>query len=527
MAPNSGAPGAGYSRCTTSAHGRNGFGSRHILAAAANCQKAAKLTADQCQAFSRLAPIFRGEGPGARAALTGYAGTGKTFLSARLIALALSIPGALGVRDANGKWAQLPTVVIATPTHKAARQLERALHAYGLGVKATTLHSALGLRPVREEDVETFQPDPKATRMIGGHTVLVVLDETSMVSAQLASLLEQALPPCAALVAIGDPAQLQPVGDPMACPFFTAPIHAHLSEVVRHAGPVLALATATRELGSGRPLFTSRSGDRSGVVAYPGFATWRQAALHECRKASRTGNTDAARVLCWTNAAADKFNRELHQAIYGPTAPSFLAGQPVVSNGAILGPDGAPIVSSTCEMRLETVAPMRGRVEGDELPDVREKLLGKRRTKAGEQLPPWQWWAIEAQIAGSHGPLVRFGVLSPDSATEWRRANNVIAALAKAERAAGNIDGASELWRLFWLRKDRFAAISPVWAMTIHKAQGSTFEQVFLHPDVDRNQDRTELNQLAYVGITRASQALHVIADRQTHANSVSGRGGA
>ena len=58
--------------------------------------------------------------------------------------------------------------------------------------------------------------------------------------------------------------------------------------------------------------------------------------------------------------------------------------------------------------------------------------------------------------------------------------------------------------------------------MTIHKAQGSTFEQVFLHPDVDRNPDRTELNQLAYVGITRASRVLHVVADRQTQASAAS-----
>lgn len=497
----------------TSAHGRNGLAPSQILPEVPG-QQEVQLTPGQRRAFDLLASIFRGEAPGARAVLTGYAGTGKTFLSARLIGLALAIDGALGVRDAYGKWEQFPSVVIATPTHKAARQLERALATYGLEkVKVTTLHAALGLRPVREEGVETFQPDPKTTPLIGEQTVLVVLDETSMVSAGLAAQLEQGMPPSAALVAIGDPAQLQPVDDSTPCPLLEAPIGAHLNEVVRHAGPILALATATRELGNGRPRFTSSRGDHSAVLAHEGFGAWKRAALGACRAAARSGDTDGARVLCWTNAAADRFNLDLHRAIYGPSALPYVVGQPVVSNGVILGPDGAPLVGSTCEMELLRVTPGEGALGGDELQAVREVLLGKRKAKAGEPLPLWQWWAIEARVSGGRGRRVAFQVIHQEQLLSWKKANNTIAALAKAEKEAGNEAGAKELWGMHWSRKDAFAAISPVWAITTHRAQGSTFEQVFLHPDVDRNPDGAALNQLAYVGITRASKALHVVAD--------------
>jgi exodeoxyribonuclease-5 len=501
----------------TSAHGRHGYGSRPILPAPAGKQEV-QLTSGQQQALDLLAPIFRGEVASARAVLTGFAGTGKSFLAARLINLALAIPGALGERGDGGKWKRPPAVVIATPTHKAARQLERAMAGYGIEAKAVTLHSALGLRPVRNEDKQIFLPDPKAQRLIGGNTVLVVVDETSMVSAQLARLLEEAMPPDASLVAIGDPAQLQPVGDPSPCPFFKAPIQAHLSEVVRHAGPILSLATATRERGSGRPAYSSRQGSQSSVVSYAGFSAWRRAALQACNNANRAGNTDGARVLCWTNGSADKFNRELHQEIYGPKAPPYVVGQPVVSSDVILGPDGLPVAGSTCEMRLTSVTPGRGCVDGDEIREVREKLLGKRKTQAGELLPAWDYWEIKAEIAGARD-RVSFSVLSPGLAADWRGANNAIAALAKAEKAAKNEAGAKEFWRLFWRRKDRFAVINPVWAMTVHKAQGSTFERVFLHPDLDRNPAPAELNQLAYVGITRASKALHVVAEGEVHLN--------
>ncbi|MEA5391150.1 AAA family ATPase [Cyanobium gracile UHCC 0139] len=526
MAPYNKAPRAGDPQGSVSAHGRNGFGSQTILP---SFPSQLRLTDGQQQAFDLLSPIFRGESPGAQATLTGFAGTGKTTLTARLSEQSLtSIPGAEGVRDQRGRWEKFPALVVAAPTHKAARQLERAMDGCGIKLKAVTLHSALGLRPVRDGGQEVFQPDPTAKCLIGEHTRLVVVDETSMVSAELTTHLLDALPSDAALVAIGDPAQLQPVGDPTLCPLFEAAISAHLSEVVRHAGPILELATATRELGSGRPVFRTVQGTQSAITAYGSFPQWRKAALRACIEANRTGNTDAARVLSWTNAAADKFNRELHKAIYGINAPPYVVGQPVVSSNVILGPDGSVIVGSTCEMQLLEVTPGQGAVHGDELLVVREALLGKRKSKAGELIAPWKWFDIRAQVAGSTGMPVEFRVLNPDpeQLLAWRKANNAIAALAKEEKEADGKDAAKPTWNIFWARKDRFGAINPVWSLTIHKAQGSTFEQVFLHPDLDRNQEAAGLNQLAYVGMTRASMDLHVVADRQPQQLLAAGRAG-
>jgi len=475
---------------------------------------ALQLTAGQQSALDQLASIFSGEVPGARAVLTGFAGTGKSTLAARLIHLAMAIPGALGERGQRGSWKTPPAVVIAAPTHKAALQLERALAGYGLHqVKATTLHSALGLRPVREGGVEVFKPDPHATCLVGKTTRLVVVDEASMVSAALVALLEAAMPPDAALVAIGDPAQLQPVDDPTPSPLFKAPISAHLSEVMRHGGPILQLATATRELGTGRPPFVTHQGDSSKVVAYKAFGVWKRAALRACIEVSERGQTDGARVLTWTNGAANRFNSDLHAAIYGPEAPPYVVGQPVVSAGVILSPDGQPLVSSTAEMELLEVYPDGGAIPGDELQEVREALLGKRKTKKGEVLQPWSWWSIEARLAGRYGRTVNFKVLAPGCEADWRKTNNAIAALARAAKETGQEAEAKGFWRIFWQRKDGFAVINPVWAMTIHKSQGSTFKQVFLHPDLNRNPDQAAMNQLAYVGITRASEGLHVVAE--------------
>jgi len=227
--------------------------------------------------------------------------------------------------------------------------------------------------------------------------------------------------------------------------------------VMRHGGPILQLATTTRELGTGRPAFVSQQEGNIKVVAYEHFTGWKRAALRACLEAHRRGDTDLARVLCWTNNAADRFNRDAHAAIYGPQAAPYVVGQPVVSAKAILTPEGRPMVGSTAEMQLLDVAPGSGVIAGDEFQEVREALLGKRKAKKGEVLEPWSWWAIEARLGEKNGQRVSFKVLAPGCEAEWKKANNAIAALARAAKTAGDEATAKGLWQIFWQRGDGFA----------------------------------------------------------------------
>ena len=98
----SNAPRARGSKGITSAHGRNGFGSRPIQQAPAGHQEV-QFTSGQQQAFDLLAPIFSGDVPGARAVLTGFAGTGKFTLAGRLIHPATAIPAGLGASRRAGR----------------------------------------------------------------------------------------------------------------------------------------------------------------------------------------------------------------------------------------------------------------------------------------------------------------------------------------------------------------------------------------------------------------------------------------
>jgi exodeoxyribonuclease V alpha subunit len=138
--------------------------------------------------------------------VAGGPGTGKTTTVARIVALLAEQRAAAGLSE--------PLVALAAPTGKAAARLEEAVHdeAAALDVdeairaglrdlRASTLHRLLGWRP---DSSSRFRHD-RGNRL--PHDVVIV-DETSMVSLSLMSRLVEAVRPDARLVLVGDPGQL-------------------------------------------------------------------------------------------------------------------------------------------------------------------------------------------------------------------------------------------------------------------------------------------------------------------------------
>jgi exodeoxyribonuclease V alpha subunit len=138
--------------------------------------------------------------------VAGGPGTGKTTTVARIVALLLEQAGAAGRRP--------PLVALAAPTGKAAARLQEAVQAESarlpigastrtslLGLRASTLHRLLGWR---RGSHSRFAHD-RDNRL--PHDVVIV-DETSMVSLWLMARLVEAVRPEARLILVGDPGQL-------------------------------------------------------------------------------------------------------------------------------------------------------------------------------------------------------------------------------------------------------------------------------------------------------------------------------
>jgi exodeoxyribonuclease-5 len=87
----------------------------------------------------------------------------------------------------------------------------------------------------------------------------------------------------------------------------------------------------------------------------------------------------------------------------------------------------------------------------------------------------------------------------------------VLQRLRLEAREAGKQDGRA-LWRRFFLLRDSFAWLGPAAVLTVHRSQGSTFSEVFVDGDVFWPKDAVLRRQLVYVAVSRASQAVTLVA---------------
>jgi exodeoxyribonuclease V alpha subunit len=173
----------------------------------------------------------------------------------------------IGRAAADG--ARPPLIALAAPTGKAAARLEEAVNDETAGPRASTLHRLLGWRPGSHS---RFAHD-RANRL--PHDVVIV-DETSMVSLSLMARLVEAVRPEARLILVGDPGQLTSIeagvvlGDIVASGVGGIVV---LDRVHRYGGGVAKLANAIRDGDADEALAALKSA--------PGEIVWIPTDVHE------------------------------------------------------------------------------------------------------------------------------------------------------------------------------------------------------------------------------------------------------
>ncbi len=460
----------------------------------------ATLTDDQLSAAQRFETWLLEEDAGVPFVLSGYAGSGKTFLSMRLLRQ-VEVTGLC--------W------TVVAPTHKAVGVLRHALDFEGLHPTwyPSTIHRLLRLKLRRQGDRELCE-STEQTAVSLEHLGLVLVDESSMVDSSLLSIALQ----CAnafqtRLVFVGDPAQLPPIGEAES-PVFSMKraITASLRQVVRHQGPVLQLASCLRDgrLPCERPPLIPPLRTNLGQVGVLTPSAWLNQAQDGLRRAAACDNPDAARILCYTNRTLDKLVPHARRAIHGAMADQMavLPGEVLISRTAVMAPSS------------------RDGAETGEDPDL---VLGSNREVVVEDVTPERCdlaefgFSGEAQMAlsGFEAPVietvmarVRCGELElslrlqpPAGSVARQRLDGVLQGLRNQARDAGKRGGRA-LWRRYFLIRDAFASLGPAAVLTVHRSQGSSFGEVFVSDDVFWPQDLVLRRQLAYVAVSRAQEAV-------------------
>lgn len=387
--------------------------------------------------------------------LTGGPGTGKTTTVARLLAL-------LADRSEGAGRPRL-RIALAAPTGKAAARLTEAVagevgrldpvdQARLAGLQASTLHTLLGSRPGNSS---RFKHN-RANRL--PHDVIVV-DETSMVPLTMMARLLEAVRPTARLILVGDPDQLASV----------------------EAGAVLA------DLVEG---LAARPGTR---VATLSTAHRYKKSIGELAAAIRAGDGDTVIDLLRSG--------DEHREWIDVTGPAALAGKLAeiavphalrVRQAAMLG-DAGEALRNLDEHRL-----LCAHRDGQHGANHWNRQV-RRWVSDQTGDPLWsEWYAGRPLLvtANDYG----LGVRNGDTGVVVADDEGLRAVIATA---SGPVDFAT----------GRLSDVDSMYAMTIHKSQGSEADVVtVLMPPVE---SRLLTRELFYTAVTRAKHQVRVVGSEQ------------
>jgi exodeoxyribonuclease V alpha subunit len=388
--------------------------------------------------------------------IAGGPGTGKTTRVARIVGELIEQAAACETRP--------PLIALAAPTGKAAARLQEAVHEETarlpvgasarelvLGLRASTLHRLLGWRPGSHS---RFAHD-RGNRL--PHDVVIV-DETSMVSLSLMARLVEAVRPDARLILVGDPGQLASIEAGVVLADIVGPGVGEgvvvLERVHRYGGGIAAVADAIRR-GDGDAAVAALSAAPDEVTWLPIDVQETEAGLAVIRDPAVAAGLDVA------TAASAGAAREALAAL----------GRFRLLCAHRRGPYGVSDWTSRIQGWL-----------GGEIEDI------EQRDYVGRPLLVTENDYELGLYNGDTGVIVE-GV---------------------GERAAAAFERGGEVMQFSPLR---LGAVETVYAMTIHKSQGSQFDTAaVLLPGAS---SRILTRELLYTAVTRARRGLILVGTEE------------
>lgn len=421
--------------------------------------------------------------------ITGGPGTGKTYVAARLLALAVATAA-----DPAG-----PRIALAAPTGKAAARLRQSIEAALDDVdtrlggalpplrtrlpQAVTLHSLLGARP-----------ETRRLRHHAGNPLdvdLLLVDEASMIHLTMMADLLDALPETATLVLLGDRDQLASVeagavlgdlcADAVRGRYRPATVRA-LREATGCAVPAAYQDPEGPELAQQVVMLrqTRRFGGAIGRLAEAvnrGDAPAARAALDEADPALRwiaRGDAGAVAALAAGQSGAPGFELYLERLRAGP--------RPDESDDAWIGAvlDALDAFRVLCAVRAGPLGVV-------EVNHAVERALAAR----GLIEPGAEWYVGRPVLVTRNDPAL--GVFNGDVGVVLRDRDGAMRACFAAASGPRRVGVA------------RLPPVETAYAMTVHKAQGSEF----VHAALVVSGSATR--ELVYTGLTRARATLTLV----------------
>lgn len=426
----------------------------------------------QVVAINRALDAYEAQEPGYT--IVGEGGTGKTFSVMEFVRIVLEEDLA---------------ILMAAPTNKAVKQLQKAARHYGLNLSRIgfkTIHSALGLSvmPTSERKHVGAVRDS-----ILGDYDLVVIDEASMLPEAL--LENYLMPECQSLglfvLLMGDNMQLPPVKEVESKAFGLFPTSV-LTQPERQLNNPDGTPNGILEVA--HPLRDCIEHKRQYEFKLPAnnVRAMRDSEFIKFILDQFTIDTDLddIRVLAWTNRAVNSINKAIREKIYGKDAARFEIGERIVTGEPVTS--GGEIILSTDEECIVTA--------------IKESTVFDE--DAGET---WRTLLITLRPLFADSVQEFAHTLHPDEQARYE--DHLDHLRSKADKAAKNGGNPKYHWRKYHEFRSLFADLKYCYCLTVHRSQGSTYRRIILDvKDILGNPIRSERQRLIYVGFSRPQEEL-------------------
>lgn len=250
--------------------------------------------------------------------LTGYAGTGKSYLIVQLM-----------------KWLlnQKINFVAGSPTNKAVKNLKKLAAEAKVSVEAHTVAQLLGQQPELDEETGKEEFITQGTDSIGGYQVALI-DEFSMISKSNFKDINQAVwQTPTKIIFVGDEAQLPPVGEsePIIATHESIQNEATLSSLVRYDGDIAKIAEQIRsDRIYNQQLYPFQTTPDKTITCL-NRDNWLRGAIAYFKSDSYIENPDHVRFLVWRNKTAASLNDYVRSQLWGEDVPDYVPGDRLIA----------------------------------------------------------------------------------------------------------------------------------------------------------------------------------------------------
>jgi hypothetical protein len=438
--------------------------------------------------------------------LQGKGGTGKTTIIKKVLD---------SVREKE-------SVLAIAPSHKAKKVLDRSINSEKKKkpINTITLASALAIK--LDESTGKFEPDIFARqkgRVPIKKASIILIDESSMVSDNLLQEIKQMMSPNAKIIFMGDRAQLPPVGQETDSKVFDIKTGYTLTEKMRQAAtsPIINIGTKVSEnVESGNPIIEPIApSDRvnstdpisgSSIKWESSVNNALQEFVEDFRKAD--GDVNFAKIVTFNNQnhpnpqSVKNLNEKVRARLYGEKAATnqFLPGEMLTSYNSYSKDPQNPEVPPEFNNSEDLI--------------VINSTLRKSTPIT---------ITVQSQEKGRRSKQFVFDVENLTLKNEDGKTLDNIPVIANSSKEAFKA-AVSELYKtdrqMAYRLSAEFADLEYGYAITSHKAQGSTYTNVYVMEDnimgPSNGGSIKAKNQSLYVAVSRPTTKLVMVSEKNS-----------